>query len=92
MENTKQIMDILICWIGMSVLGFLALAGWMWWLIGEMAHKVSYESLNKNVDKIQGTLNQIKDALVGNLDNGNIGLIARTTKIEEYCELCRKRG
>ena len=90
--DSKQLMDMMMWWIGISVVGFMTLAGWMWWLVGQMAKKVSYEWLesqfkqdvNRQISEQTKLLSEIRDALVGDMEQE--GLISKIRRIEERCQ------
>jgi len=71
---------------GICVTGFFVLAGWMWWMIGQIAKRATYEWIQKNVDV---KLDQIKEALMGSMDKE--GLISRVRRIDENCVEHRKQ-
>ena len=77
----------LLFWgLGICVSGFFFLAGWMWWLVGKLHDKVSYEwlenqfqkNLNVKMDTMNITLVDIKNALVGTFESKGV-----ITKVEE---------
>ena len=66
--------------------GFLFLAGWMFWLVGELSRKVSYEWIEKQLKaELNGTLTEIRDAMLGTMQQE--GLISRMRRIEDRCAL-----
>lgn len=85
----KQLWDVLLWGLGICVTGFLFLAGWAWWIVQKLGEKASYnwikknleESLDKKIDEMQITLNQIRDALVGDFEQR--GLIVKQDDIEK---------
>ena len=58
----------------------------MWWMIGQIAKRATYEWIQKNVDV---KLDQIKEALMGSMDKE--GLISRVRRIDENCVEHRKQ-
>jgi len=70
----------LILWVaGTSVGGFLFLAGWCWSLREQVSRRVTYESLDKKFEAI----NEIRDALLGDMKNE--GLISRVRRQQDKC-------
>jgi hypothetical protein len=70
---------------GICVTGFLFLAGWMFWMVQQVAKKASYEWIKLN---LEAKLDDIKGALMGTMEKE--GLISRVRRIDENCVLHRK--
>lgn len=97
--DESQLWRVLLWGLGICVTGFLFLAGWMWWIVGKLHDKVSFDwieqkfeaGINRKMDAMSDTLTEIKNALVGDFQRK--GLIAKfedTEKsikgIQEKCE------
>ena len=72
---------------GICVTGFFVLTGWMWWMVGQIAKKASYEWIKLNMES---KLDDIKGALMGTMDKE--GLISRVRRIDENCVIHRKEN
>lgn len=89
--NESTVLSFLRWGFGICVTGFLFLAGWMWWIVGKLHDKVSFDwienqfqkGLNTKIDNINVTLTEIKNALVG--DFNRKGLITKVDDIEKNC-------
>jgi len=87
----SSIWRVMLWGFGTCITGFLFLAGWMWWIVGKLHDKVSYEwienqfqkDMNKKIDMMNKTLVDIRVALVG--DYQSKGLITRLIDMEEKC-------
>jgi hypothetical protein len=95
-DALSAVWNVLLWGLGVCVSGFFVLAGWMWWLVGKVNDKATYEwiqdnlqaSMDKKMDSMQDTLNQIKNAIVG--DFTQRGLISKQDDIERDIEEVRK--
>ena len=84
--------EFIIWGFGFCITGFLFLAGWMWWMVGKLHDKVSYdwiknnfqEDMNKKIDVMNMTLIQIREALIGSYEKK--GVITRLADMERKCD------
>lgn len=84
----------IILWIGgISVTGFLFLAGWMWYLNTEMGKRVRYEwlettfkkEIKEDIGRVGSSVDRIEKALLGTLESE--GIVTRVVNIEKNCRL-----
>lgn len=76
-EQIAQLWKLLLWGFGTCVTGFLFLAGWMWTIVQSLEKKVTYEwiettfqkNLNCKVDALCETVDQIRDAIIGDFQN-----------------------
>jgi hypothetical protein len=85
----EKILSILLWGLGACVTGFLFLAGWMWWIVGQLHQRVPFswledkfeKKIQKDMDEVVKVLGEIKDALVGDMHTP--GLVSKVHDIEK---------
>ena len=81
--DSTLVIRVLLWGLGLCATGFLFLAGWMFWLVGQLHQRVTYKDLKeefvKDVEKDMGqvvkTLDEIKIGLFGDLRKPGSGLV-----------------
>lgn len=93
-SQVEQLWKILIWGFGLCFTGFVFLAGWMWWLVGQIHKRVTYEwmetkferDIRKEISDISLSIRDIRNALLGDLATNTKGLLHRVDNIEDTCE------
>jgi hypothetical protein len=76
--------------LGICTTGFFVLAGWMWYLVGQLHQRVTYSDLKgefikeieKDIEKIVVSLKRIESALIGDMEKP--GLMTKVRDMEKH--------
>jgi hypothetical protein len=67
----------------LCVTGFLFLVGWNSLMRDEISKRVTFDNLEKRLVRLEEPLNEIRDALLGDMETE--GLISKERRREEHC-------
>jgi hypothetical protein len=81
----------LIMWLaGICVTGFLFLAAWCWIMRDEISKRVTFDNLEKRLVRLEDPLNEIRDALCGDMKTGREGLLSKERRRDAECLIHKK--